>query len=148
MDASLPTDGAALLAFKILHEPGSAGWGAAGVILDDPASRLAELSEFFSEDGDADEVAATQAANEASAALVAATTCELELAVWDSALRDILGTPDEEPELPVLIMPTMLLGDYEVAADEQASAAHETLCLASPMCVKELSSTPLTSANP
>eukprot|EP00966_Prymnesium_polylepis_P281336 6500633-Prymnesium_polylepis.1 len=80
--ALLPTDGSALLAFKAQHE--AAGWGAAGVVLDDPATRLAELDEFFEADagadGGADEAAAVLSVRRASEALAAATTAQPELA--------------------------------------------------------------------
>lgn len=100
-DDDLPTTGEMLLAFKRQHHS-TAGWGRehGGVSLDDPATRLAELDEFF--DGAAvapDEEQAMQAAMQASQFLQAAVTPEPELAPWLDAMVTILheAHPVEEP---------------------------------------------------
>ena len=73
----LPTDGAALLAFKHQTEaPPELKFGRAGGALDDPQTRLAELQGFDELDQlpeDEDEREAALVATAASAALAAAT---------------------------------------------------------------------------
>ena len=117
---SLPTDGAALLRFKQQTEPpADLAFGRAGVALDDPAERLAEL-EGFDElpPADADELQAAAAATEAAAALAAAVEPPEELRPWFEAMQNILDVEVEDiPELPVQVSTHMLLGDGESAAD-------------------------------
>lgn len=119
-DSSLPVSGEALLEFKARNEaPVEVRWGAGGVHLDDPAERLAELGDFeeLSAENSPDEEAAWSAATKASAALRAATTADVKLQPWHSALKAVLEESVAEPELPVAVAPGLLLGDGDAAED-------------------------------
>jgi len=116
---ALPSSGDALLAFKAGTEaPNIYHWGGAGVALDDPDERLAELDGF--EEGELDgpnEIAAFQAASVAAVALRKASVVDTELAPWHAAMCLVLAEDIAEPELPVTIGPWLLLGDAMAAED-------------------------------
>ena len=115
----LPSDGAALLAFKRSNEaPTDARWGKAGVALDDPLTRLAELDSFSEVAYEPEDERAAQAAAEASEALASAVAVDASLRPWHGAMVAILDTgAEEEPVLPVRVSTQLLLGDQHSAAD-------------------------------
>ena len=135
----LPITGDALLAFKKQHQPPlniQRGFGNTTSILDDPLSRLAEL-DGFSETGDRNhDEHETAAVVSATLATLVFNNCsrlgshETELRPFLSAMERILERHPEsadysEPDLPVTIMPgLLLLGDKFAAWDLELLAAH------------------------
>lgn len=117
----LPDDGDALLAFK-RHTvaPPELKWGRGAVALDDPLDRLKELEAFDGVAMDFEgEQTAVEAAGAASVWLRAATTVGPDLQPWHVSMRIILEEEVDEPELPVRLLPELLLGDASVASDVQ-----------------------------
>ena len=102
---TLPSAGAALLEFKEATRPAEPVHWAAGVTLDDPATRLAEFDDFdFSDDGSepVDGAAAERALR--------------QLEPWLLAMETALSGESGEPELPCQILPHLLLGDMACAS--------------------------------
>ena len=115
MQASLPENGSALLAFKVQHHaPSHLRWQA-GVVLDDPTSRLAELDGFSDCEANCHKVQAVAAAAAASSALHTAVTPDDYLLPWHTKLQQMLDSHVDEPELPVRILPHLLLSSHDEA---------------------------------
>lgn len=129
--AALPEAGSDLLSFKRqASERRSAtdveafGGGGNAAILDDPAQRLAEFDGFeeLVDDVSEDERLAVLQVVDASLVrtkLANLTSEESELAPYLAAMQHILHQDVQEPELPVIVLPHLLLGDYGAARDAE-----------------------------
>lgn len=140
MASALPEGGADLLAFKRqaseardLHADAIGDANPFGVanpgILDDPLERIAELEGFDELDGDGDDHQrdALQHVHEASrvrAAFVQLRPDEAELEPYLAAVQHELDAEQAiEPELPVTLLPHLLLGDQFSAWDAERLVA-------------------------
>ena len=133
----LPDGGSALLAFKAEARkaaPGEWAFAANLDILDDPAQRLAEFEAFDELEGAVDEHErdairhALDVTRERELAMHLQPD-EAELQPYLAAVEALLSGSAPEPELPVAILPHLLLGDKYSAWDAERLHALGVTCV-------------------